>query len=44
MSQARSNVTSIRLLGMGEYRDLFPDSEIRRERVLGLTKSLIAMR
>ena len=33
-----------RLLGPREMRELFPDCEIRRERFLGLTKSLVAVR
>ena len=34
----------IRLLGARDLRELFPGAQIRRERFLGLTKSLIAMR
>jgi len=34
----------IRLLGAGEMKALFPDADIVRERFLGLTKSLIAIR
>jgi 2-polyprenyl-3-methyl-5-hydroxy-6-metoxy-1,4-benzoquinol methylase len=34
----------ITLLSAGDLRRLFPDAEIHRERVLGLTKSLIAVR
>jgi len=34
----------ITLLGARELRRLFPDAEIHRERVLGLTKSLMAVR
>lgn len=33
-----------RLLDAAEMRELFPDCEIRRERVLGLTKSYVAVR
>ena len=33
-----------RLLGPREMGELFPDCEIRRERFLGLTKSLVAVR
>lgn len=39
---ARRAVEEIRLLGSRELRRLFPDAELYRERVLGLTKSLIA--
>jgi len=39
---ARRAVTEIRLLGAGELGDLFPGARIYRERVLGLTKSLVA--
>jgi hypothetical protein len=35
---------TIRLLTAGEMRRLFPDGELRRERALGLTKSLVAVR
>lgn len=38
------NVDEIRLLDYGEMMLLFPDCEIRRERFMGLTKSLIAVR
>ena len=41
---ARADVEQIRLLDAREYRGLFPDGEIRRERVGPLTKSLIAVR
>jgi hypothetical protein len=34
----------VRLLTYAEMRELFPDCEIRRERVLGLTKSYVAVR
>ena len=39
---ARRAVTEIRLLGPRELQQLFPGAELFRERVLGLTKSLIA--
>ena len=42
--QARGNWEEISLLSARDMRRLFPDAEIRRERVLGLTKSLIALR
>jgi hypothetical protein len=34
----------IRLLDFAEFRQLFPDCEIRRERFLGLTKAYVAVR
>ena len=34
----------VRLLSYAEMRELFPDCEIRRERVLGWTKSYVAVR
>jgi hypothetical protein len=34
----------IRLLALGELRELFPDCSILRERFLGLTKSFVAVR
>ncbi len=43
-SAALEAVRSIRLLSARELRELFPDAKIRRERVLGMTKSLIATR
>ena len=42
--QAKGQWEQIELLSSGDLRRLFPDAEIRRERVLGLTKSLIAVR
>jgi hypothetical protein len=37
-------VDEYRLLSHREMRELFPDCEIRRERLLGLTKSYVAVR
>jgi len=34
----------VRLLGAGELRALFPEARILRERVLGVAKSLVALR
>lgn len=42
--QPKGQWEEITLLSAGDLRRLFPDAEIRRERVLGLTKSLIALR
>jgi hypothetical protein len=42
--QGKGEWEEITLLGAGDMRRLFPDAEIHRERVLGLTKSLIAVR
>jgi hypothetical protein len=42
--QARGQWEEITLLSAGDLRRLFPGAEIHRERVLGLTKSLIAVR
>ena len=42
--QPKGEWEEITLLGAGDLRRLFPDAEIHRERVLGLTKSLIAVR
>ena len=44
LDDARCAVESIHLLTREELRSLFPDAEIEVERVLGLPKSLIAMR
>jgi 2-polyprenyl-3-methyl-5-hydroxy-6-metoxy-1,4-benzoquinol methylase len=42
--QPKGEWEEITLLGSRDLRRLFPDAEIHRERVLGLTKSLIAVR
>ena len=42
--QAKGEWEEITLLGARDLRRLFPDAEIHRERILGLTKSLIAVR
>jgi SAM-dependent methyltransferase len=42
--QPRGCWEEITLLSARDLRRLFPDAEIRRERVLGLTKSLMAVR
>jgi hypothetical protein len=42
--QGKGHWEEITLLSAGDLRRLFPDAEIRREKVLGLTKSLIAVR
>lgn len=44
VSDAVRTVQSSVLLDQGQFSTLFPDAEIRRERVLGLTKSLMAIR
>jgi hypothetical protein len=42
--QAKGEWEEINLLSAGDLRRLFPDAEIMRERVLGLTKSVMAVR
>jgi Methyltransferase domain len=42
--QAKGQWEEITLLGARDLQRLFPDAEIHREKVLGLTKSLIAVR
>jgi SAM-dependent methyltransferase len=37
-------IDEVRLLGVAEMQKLFPDAEILRERFLGITKSIIAVR
>ena len=34
----------VRLISAGEMQRLFPDSQVWREKYLGLTKSLVAIR
>jgi SAM-dependent methyltransferase len=41
-SDALAIADSVRLLTLREFRRLFPEADIRRERILGLTKSFIA--
>lgn len=42
--QPKGQWEEITLLSARDLRRLFPDAEIRRERVLGLTKSIVAVR
>jgi hypothetical protein len=42
--QAMKQVLTTELIGRAEMRYLFPDSTIRAERLIGMTKSLIAVR
>lgn len=44
IESAMENVQSINLLSARQMKHLFPDAVIERERVMGLTKSLIAVR
>ncbi|MEM9356868.1 MAG: class I SAM-dependent methyltransferase [Pseudomonadota bacterium] len=44
LGQAMTNVQSCRLLDGLQFRNLFPDAEVKYERVAGLPKSLIAQR
>ena len=41
---ARIEIEQIRLLSCREYHELFPDANIRREKIGPLVKSLIAVR
>lgn len=40
--EAREIVESIRLLGRGEFKGLFPNARLYEEKVLGMTKSYVA--
>lgn len=44
VTEAVRSVESARLLDHRQFADLFPDADIRRERFIGLTKSLLAVR
>jgi hypothetical protein len=44
VTEAMQSVQSASLLDARQYATLFPDAEIRRERILGLAKALIAVR
>jgi SAM-dependent methyltransferase len=44
LEERRAAAQSIRLLGHSDMRRMFPDSKILSERVVGLSKSLIAVR
>ncbi len=43
-SESVATALAVELIGKTELRHLFPDAEIRAERLLGLTKSLVAIR
>ncbi|MEJ0027625.1 MAG: methyltransferase domain-containing protein [Rhizomicrobium sp.] len=43
-AQTEAFLRGIKLLTVKEMRELFPDATIRRERFLGMTKSIIAIR
>ena len=42
--EAKEHVDSIRLLTARQVRALFPDAEIKHERVLGMSKSIMAVK
>jgi len=42
-ADALKEIRSVNLIRLKNFRKLFPDSEIKRERVIGLSKSFIAM-
>ncbi len=42
-SEAQATLSSIQLLTFREFRSLFPDSQLIKERFLGLSKSMIAI-
>lgn len=44
LAEARESVLWTELIGIAELQDYFPESEILRERVAGLTKSIIAVK
>jgi hypothetical protein len=44
ISDAMLSIQSASLLDYRQYGELFPDADIKQEKVLGFTKSLIAIR
>jgi hypothetical protein len=44
VSDAVATVQSAKMIDFNQMQSLFPDSQIERERFLGFTKSLIAIR
>lgn len=44
MHEAVQRVLQIELLSTAEIRHLFPDSTLHRERMAGMTKSIVAVR
>lgn len=44
IAEARQHVDSIRLMNAGQVKALFPDAEISRERVFGMSKSIMAIK
>lgn len=44
IQKARRTVTSVRLLERSELARFFPDGQVHRERLLGLTKSFVVLR
>jgi hypothetical protein len=43
-AEAKEHVDSIRLLSASQVQKLFPDATVKRERIFGLAKSLMAVR
>ena len=43
-AEAEADIRSIRLMTGNELRECFPDAEIHHERLLGISKSLVALR
>lgn len=43
-AEAKACVGEVRLLTFSEFKQLFPDCQILKEKLLGITKSYIAVR